>query len=179
MRRQLLVLLSASPALVLLEARPAFADNCGGLADCSFGVKIALVAAGIALVLLAILLLPELIAGAAVEAEAEAAAAEAAAAEAAASRLGEAELAEAFEYANTDSKLAHVFDNAEHGLDFLVESSGGQSQAMRQLVNSLADGIGLPEAGRFEVVRVIDGVAVTIRGAVVDGIPKIGTAFVP
>lgn len=49
---------------------------------------------------------------------------------------------------------------------------------MRKLVNSLADGAGLPGAGKFGVVKIIDGAKVTIRGEVVDGIPKIGTAFI-
>ncbi len=49
---------------------------------------------------------------------------------------------------------------------------------MRQIVNSLGDGAELPEAGKFVVTRVIDGAVVTIRGAVIDGIPKIGTAFI-
>ena len=58
--------------LVLIPARPAAADNCSGLSDCSFGVKIALAIAAIALVALLIFLLPELLGveEAAVEAEA-------------------------------------------------------------------------------------------------------------
>jgi hypothetical protein len=68
--------------LVVIPARPAAADNCSGLSDCSFGVKIALAVAAIALVALLIFLLPELLgAGAAAGAAAgEAVAAEAAAA---------------------------------------------------------------------------------------------------
>jgi hypothetical protein len=57
-------------AIILLDTTPAYADNCGGLTDCSVGVKIALVAAGIALVVLVVVLAPEVIAGAAA-AEAE------------------------------------------------------------------------------------------------------------
>lgn len=93
-------------------------------------------------------------------------------------RFSSAELNQAFEYANTEAKLEHVFGNARHGFNQLVQSAGGRAAAMRKLVDSLADGAGLPEAGKFEVVRTIDGARVTIRGAVVDGIPKIGTAFI-
>jgi hypothetical protein len=58
--------LVAGLAGALIPATPAFADNCSGLSDCSFGVKVALVAGAIALVLLAVVLLPELLGGAAV-----------------------------------------------------------------------------------------------------------------
>ncbi|GAA2577399.1 hypothetical protein [Streptomyces lienomycini] len=61
----------------------------------------------------------------------------------------------------------------------LVAGSGGREQATRRIVDSLGDEADLPEAGRFEVSRVIDGEVVTIRGAVVKGIPRIGTAFIP
>jgi len=88
-----------------------------------------------------------------------------------------AELDQAFKYANTESKLEHVFGKAQHGLDQLVKSAGGRSEAMREIVNSLTDRAGLPTAGKFEVVRIIEGFKVTIRGAIVDGIPKIGTVF--
>jgi len=46
---------------VFAFASPAFADNCGSLSDCSFGIKIALVVAAIALVVLLVVLLPEII----------------------------------------------------------------------------------------------------------------------
>ncbi|GAA1332434.1 hypothetical protein GCM10009660_06910 [Catellatospora bangladeshensis] len=50
---------------------------------------------------------------------------------------------------------------------------------MRRIVDSLGDVSDLPAAGRFEVGRVIDGENVTIRGAVVNGVPGIDTAFNP
>jgi hypothetical protein len=162
--RRLAVLALAVAAAVFTDATPAAADNCSGLSDCSFGVKVALVVAAIALIAIAIIVLPELLPAAA-EIGAE-------------EGFGEAAMEEAFEYANTESKLAHVFGKAEHGLQGLVDAAGGESNAMRQIVGSLSDGAGLPEAGPFEVTRIIDGAEVTIRGAVVDGVPKIGTAFI-
>ncbi|WP_139238228.1 hypothetical protein [Streptomyces aidingensis] len=57
--------------------------------------------------------------------------------------------------------------------------AGRREQAMRRIVDSLGDVSDLPAAGRFEVSRVIDGENVTIRGVVVNGIPRIGTAFNP
>lgn len=75
------------------------------------------------------------------------------------------------------NKLNHIFGNSEHGLDDLVQSLGGESEVMDAAQASL-EGTDLPSSGLFEVTRTIDGEAVTIRGAVVDGVPKIGTMFI-
>lgn len=61
----------------------------------------------------------------------------------------------------------------------LVSHAAGRPEAMRVLVNSLQDGGGLPAKGPFEVTRAINGQNITIRGAMVKGVPKIGTAFDP
>jgi hypothetical protein len=86
---------------------------------------------------------------------------------------------EAQDYAGSASKIEHVIDPAKHNFGDLVEAAGGRSEAMQQIVASLGDGVGLPESGPFEVTRTIQGEVVTIRGAVVNGIPKIGTAYIP
>ncbi|MFG2880725.1 polymorphic toxin-type HINT domain-containing protein [Streptomyces sp. NPDC048297] len=88
-------------------------------------------------------------------------------------------LDETYKSASTPAKLEHVIDPEKHGFADLVARSGGREQAMRRIVDSLGDVSDLPTAGRFEVGRVIDGENVTIRGAVVNGIPRIGTAFNP
>ncbi|MGW1479670.1 polymorphic toxin-type HINT domain-containing protein, partial [Streptomyces rubiginosohelvolus] len=88
-------------------------------------------------------------------------------------------LEETYKSASTPAKLEHVIDPEKHGFAGLVARSGGREQAMRRIVNSLDDAADLPAAGRFEVRRVIDGENVTIRGAVVNGVPRIGTAFNP
>ncbi len=87
-------------------------------------------------------------------------------------------LQEAYDYANTEPKLAHILDPAKHGFADLIQAAGGRSQAMELMVNSLGAGQDLPESGPFVVTRIIDGAEVTIRGAMVNGIPKIGTAFI-
>jgi hypothetical protein len=87
------------------------------------------------------------------------------------------QLDRAFNYANSEAKLAHVLDPAKHGLADLVQAAGGRSEAMREIINSLGDGAGLPGQGPFEVSRVINDQTTTIRGAMVDGVPRIGTAF--
>lgn len=84
----------------------------------------------------------------------------------------------AFEMDNTPRKLEHVIDPPKHGFEGIVKNSGGRSEAFRRIVNSLADGDDLPEAGGFVVDRTIDGETVTIRGAMVNGVPRIGTAFI-
>jgi hypothetical protein len=88
------------------------------------------------------------------------------------------QLDEAFESANTPAKLEHVIDPDKHGFQDLVKDSGGRSEAMRRIVDTLNDVPDLPDRGRFEVDRVINGEVVTIRGAVVNGIPRLGTAFI-
>ncbi|MCX2970996.1 MULTISPECIES: polymorphic toxin-type HINT domain-containing protein [Streptomyces] len=88
-------------------------------------------------------------------------------------------LDETYKSASTPAKLEHVIDPEKHGFADLVARSGGREQAMRRIVDSLGDVRDLPTAGRFEVGRVIDGENVTIRGAVVNGVPRIGTAFNP
>lgn len=73
-------------------------------------------------------------------------------------------------------KLDHIFD-PKHNFDPLVQQFGSREAAMEQVVRSI--GGPLPQAGRFEIAQSIGGQTVVIRGAVVDGIPRIGTAFTP
>lgn len=94
------------------------------------------------------------------------------------SALSQNALQDAYDYANTEAKLSHIIDPAKHGFADLVQAAGGRSQAMRLIVNSLGAGQDLPASGPFVVTRIINGAEVTIRGAMVNGIPKIGTAFI-
>lgn len=73
-------------------------------------------------------------------------------------------------------KLNHVFD-PKHNFGPLVQKFGSREAAMEQIVRSI--GGPLPRAGRFEIAQSIGGQTVIIRGAVVDGVPRIGTAFTP
>ena len=74
-------------------------------------------------------------------------------------------------------KVAHVFD-PKHNFGPLVETYGSEEAAMEQIVRSL-DGVALPSSGTFEVTTQVAGQSVVIRGAVVDGVARIGTAFTP
>ncbi|NIJ03423.1 RHS repeat-associated protein [Paenarthrobacter ilicis] len=74
-------------------------------------------------------------------------------------------------------KLDHVFV-PKHNFDPLVTSYGSREEAMEQIVRNL-NGPDLPTSGEFQVNRLVGGQTVVIRGAVVDGVPRIGTAFTP
>jgi hypothetical protein len=80
---------------------------------------------------------------------------------------------------NTSANLEHVIDPEKHGFGDLVASTGGREEALRAILDSLHGATDLPAAGRYEVNRKIAGETVTIRGAVVNGIPRLGTAFIP
>jgi hypothetical protein len=82
----------------------------------------------------------------------------------------------AFDYATQANKLAHVFAEG-HNLEPLVQQVGSQQAVVRAILSGLR---GLtPSAGAFEGTIVIGGESVVVRGAVVNGVVKIGTAFVP
>jgi len=73
--------------------------------------------------------------------------------------------------------LRHVFGKAEHGLDPLVKQLGTEEKVMTEVVDGLSK-IKLPQAGLFEEPVLIAGRTVTVRGAVVDGIPRVSTIFI-
>lgn len=73
-------------------------------------------------------------------------------------------------------KLDHVFV-PKHDLDALVQQFGSREAAMEQIVRSI--GGPLPQAGTFEIAQSVGGQLVVIRGAVVNGVPRIGTVFTP
>jgi uncharacterized protein YukE len=89
------------------------------------------------------------------------------------------QLDQAYNAANNENNMAHILDASKHGLGNLVDEAGGRPEAMRVIVNSLQDGDGLPANGKFIVTRTINGQEITIRGAMVNGVPRIGTAFDP
>lgn len=74
------------------------------------------------------------------------------------------------------NKLNHIFGKAEHGLDPLVQRFGSQEAVVEQMYRGLEAAV--PASGRFTVTRLIGGQSVVIDGAVVDGVPRIGTAYI-
>ena len=75
------------------------------------------------------------------------------------------------------NKLNHLFEKAQHGFDPLVEQFGSREAVVEEMYRGL-QGL-VPETGRFTVTRIIGGQSVLIDGAVVNGVPRIGTAYVP
>ncbi|NDK57359.1 RHS repeat-associated core domain-containing protein [Pontibacter sp. BT213] len=75
------------------------------------------------------------------------------------------------------NKLNHLFP-AKHNLSSLVSMLGGKENTIRAVLNS-ANGK-LPATGIFKDVPVnVAGQTVLIRGNVINGVPRIGTMFIP
>lgn len=79
--------------------------------------------------------------------------------------------------ANPNS-ISHILAS-KHNLNLLLSKAGSEANIIRKLYLSLGQSGALPAAGKFEINVAIYGNNVTVRGAVVDGIPRIGTAFIP
>jgi hypothetical protein len=76
------------------------------------------------------------------------------------------------------NKVTHIFGKAEHNLNPLVTKLGGQENTFRAVLNGLNGK--LPASGVFNNISVnVAGYNVMVRGSVVNGVPKIGTMFIP
>jgi hypothetical protein len=78
------------------------------------------------------------------------------------------------------NKLHHLFGRESHNLERVVSEFGSREAAYASLKSATeaavkANGI----TGTFKVVVQVGGSQVTVRGNVVDGAVKIGTAFIP
>ncbi|MEN0083821.1 MAG: RHS repeat-associated core domain-containing protein [Leifsonia sp.] len=73
-------------------------------------------------------------------------------------------------------KLDHVFDE-KHNFAPLVEKYGSREAVVQKFLQQLAQRT--PDSGKFESTFTLAGQTVVVRGAVVDGVTKIGTAFTP
>jgi uncharacterized membrane protein YbaN (DUF454 family) len=82
----------------------------------------------------------------------------------------------ALDFATRSSKLDHMFV-AKHKFDPLVQQFGSREAVVQQMLSALK---GLtPVSGLFEETVIVGAQKVTVRGMVIDGIVKIGTAFTP
>ncbi len=83
----------------------------------------------------------------------------------------------AYPNANT---LNHIFGQARHNLDQVVQHFGSEQAAFDALQSGAQ---AAADAGRisdvFETVITVAGQDVTVRGRVIDGMVRIGTAFIP
>jgi hypothetical protein len=81
------------------------------------------------------------------------------------------------------NKLNHIFNNPDHNLDRVVRQYGSQEAAawaMIEAIDSALQNGSLmtdPE-GRYRQLFDIGGNAVWISGKVVDGVPRVGSAWV-
>jgi len=83
---------------------------------------------------------------------------------------------DALAYATRAEKLDHIFV-PKHNLDPLVQQLGGREAVVEQMLSGVK---GLtPASGTFEIPVTISGQTVVVRGAVVNGVVKLGTAFTP
>lgn len=73
------------------------------------------------------------------------------------------------------NKFRHVFDDPGHKLDPLVRELGGRDAVLREAVLAVPRS----QTGIFQVSRRVGRYNLTVRGNVVNGVPRIGTVFVP
>lgn len=79
--------------------------------------------------------------------------------------------------ANDANKLNHLFP-AKHNFGSLINKLGGQENTVRAVLNA-ANGK-LPTSGVFNNISVnVGGSTVLIRGNVINGVPRLGTMFIP
>ena len=78
-----------------------------------------------------------------------------------------------------ENKLNHIFGNPEHDLSGVTQEFGSQEAAYQEILKATQSATAGLEDGVFEVVVQVGGSRITVRGAIVDGITKIGTAFIP
>ncbi|MFB7877651.1 hypothetical protein ACFC06_20575 [Nocardia sp. NPDC056064] len=82
------------------------------------------------------------------------------------------------DYALDKEAMGHVFV-PKHKLDNLVKSLGGEEATMTKIIENVQ---GVPDGvynASNPLVRTINGETVHIRGAMIDGVFKIGTAYIP
>ena len=82
------------------------------------------------------------------------------------------------DYGRQQAQMDHVFV-PKHNLGALISSCGSEGATMDQIIESVQ---GAPDGiyGKTNpLIRVINGYTVTIRGAMINGVFKIGTAFIP
>ncbi len=91
-------------------------------------------------------------------------------------KLGQQALDESIEWATKSNKLNHLFGKAKHGLEPLVEKIGSREGVVKEVLTK-ANGAFSRAAGA-EVSVSVEGTVVSMRGALVDGLYKVGTIFV-
>lgn len=76
----------------------------------------------------------------------------------------------------TPRKLDHIFV-PKHNLDPLVKSLGSREAVVREMIAGVRGSV--PASGVFEIPIQLGGQTVVVRGAIVNGAIRLGTAFTP
>ena len=76
------------------------------------------------------------------------------------------------------NKINHIFSQARHGLSGVTKTIGSETKAYSAVEKATAKAVDATKDGKFETVVKVGGEQVTVRGSVVEGEVKIGTAFV-
>jgi hypothetical protein len=82
------------------------------------------------------------------------------------------------------NKLNHLFGNPRHNLDGLARQFGSREAAGRAIMDAVNQGfaagsVSTDDHGFFRQVFVVAGNRVTVTGRIVDGEPRIGSAWRP
>lgn len=80
------------------------------------------------------------------------------------------------------NKANHIFGSnlAKHKLSGVLAAFGGDSvAALGALETATTAAVGSSATGTFQTVVTVAGYQVTVRGAIVNGVARIGTAFIP
>ncbi len=78
------------------------------------------------------------------------------------------------------NKFNHIFGQAEHNLGGVVQLFGSQEKAFEAIKLATENSVRAQKlSGVFETVVKVGDAQITVRGAVVEGETRIGTAFIP
>jgi RHS repeat-associated protein len=73
------------------------------------------------------------------------------------------------------NRFRHLFEKQRHKLDPLVQELGGPEAVIREAILAVPRS----QRGKFEITTRLGRHNLTVRGKVVNGVPRIGTLFVP
>jgi hypothetical protein len=81
------------------------------------------------------------------------------------------------------NRLHHVFGQPKHNLDGLVRTCGGRERAGQAIIEAVAAAAAVgelvvDERGMYSQLFDVAGHLVTISGRIVDGVPRIGDAWI-
>jgi hypothetical protein len=81
------------------------------------------------------------------------------------------------------NKLHHIFANPDHNLDALVDQFGSEVEAWRAIVEAVTEAhhsgmLNADAIGRYRQTLEIGGHSVMVRGRIVNGVARVGSAWI-